>query len=49
MAPAKAGAFFSGLVLRRLRRLRIEPRRGNSKVQRYFGSVGPSDFLASLP
>jgi hypothetical protein len=29
MAPARAGAVFLGLVLQRLRRFRIEPRRGN--------------------
>jgi hypothetical protein len=46
MAPATAGAVFLGLVLQRLRRFRIEPRRGNSKARRYFGGVGPSSCTA---
>jgi hypothetical protein len=27
-------------------RLRLEPRRGNSKARRYLGGVGPSSFFA---
>jgi hypothetical protein len=46
MAPATAGAVFLGLVLRRLRRLRIEPRRGNSKVRYHLVGIGPFRLFA---